>query len=243
MLDKTIETHKILRADDGGAFMQRFGVFKIPLVPHDLCDIFHAQWSGDYPSIPVSSPMVWPEGFDHPLSHLPFRSSLQSSIVSLTLLYLSQAIYGESAVRVIIPRAKLLGSQSDWTGSSFRLFPLDRNAREVCAIAGTRWIDEGLEVFDFNQARVQRALTSKRARVTAVSSSLPFCYTIPMNRRDIRYDEVLADDEHIVGIRYEVSCPVVYPIFYARSDDIFGIQDKQAGYEFTTNIIADVWTL
>ncbi|KAI0246938.1 hypothetical protein BJV78DRAFT_1250043 [Lactifluus subvellereus] len=247
MLDKTIETHKILRTDDGEVSMKRFGVFKIPFVIDDHDRFLHAQWSGDCPSIPVSSPVVWPEDLEHPRSRLPFQSSLKSSVVSLTLYYLSLPLrYGECVVRAIIPRAKLLDAQSDWTESSFRLFSLDEDAGEECAIAGTRWINEGLEVFDFNEARVQRALALRRARGSAVgpgfpnpvveatdiqarswyeqdvSSSLPFCHTIPMNQHNNHYDDVLADDEHIVGIRYK----------YKRGDS-----------GLTTDISVDVWTL
>jgi hypothetical protein len=118
-------------------------------------------------------------------------------------------LFGTYTARVIIPRAKLLSAQSDWTESSIRLFPLDRDARGECAVTGTRWINEKLEVFDSNEACVQRALASKCARGFGVSSPLPFFHTIPMNQHKNRYDNVLADDEHIVGIRYEVRCPVI----------------------------------
>ena len=203
--DKTIETHKIFRTDDGEVSMKRFRVFKLSPVTDDFFRLFHAQWSGDYPSVTVSSPVVWPEDFEHPPSNLPFQSSLESSVVSLML----REQFGAYTARVIIPRAKLLSAQSDWTESSIRLFPLGRDVQGECAITGTRWINEKLEVFDFNEARVQRALASKCARGSGVSSSLPFFHTIPMNQHKNRYDNVLADDEHIVGIRYEVRCPVI----------------------------------
>jgi hypothetical protein len=74
-----------------------------------------------------------------------------------------------------IPRAELLqvAAQANWEESSYRLFFLGENAREECAISGTRWMTEGLEVFDFNKAQVQRALASKRADGATVGSGLP----------------------------------------------------------------------
>jgi hypothetical protein len=80
----------------------------------------------------------------------------------------------------------------------------------------------------------------------AVPSSLPYCHTIPKNQHDRIYDEVLADDEHIVGIWYEVRCPVVCSIFYASSHDIFNFQHRDVDNEEdepTMDVIVDVWEL
>jgi hypothetical protein len=232
--DETIETHKILREVDGDIWMERSRVFKIPLVTTNFCQFKNAQWSGDYPSIPVASrPIVWPELSIYDTSRSSFRTSLKSSILSLTLYYscpIADPGQRDGVLRMIIHRSKLLEAQGDWTESSFRLFSLGEDARGVHAISGTRWITKGLEVFDFNEAHVRSALASRRedqatiepepmVEVTVIKadgyfkrdvpSSLPYFHTIPINQPKEGYDDILADDEHVVGIRYKVRCPVV----------------------------------
>jgi hypothetical protein len=286
--DRTIETRKILRKVNGAVWTERSRVFKIPLVTTNVCQLKNAQWSGDYPSIPVASrPMVWPELSIYDTPRSSFRTSLKSSILSLTLYYscpLAEPGQRDRVVRIIIPRSELLASQGDWKESSFRMFSLDEDARGVHAISGTRWITKGLEVFDFNDAHVRSALASRRedqatikpgvpnpmVEVTDimadgyfkrdVPSSLPYCHTIPINQPKEGYDDILADDEHVVGIRYEVRCAVVCLIFYMRSDENLRFQYKQIDDdnddsgendddddddydERTMDLIVDVWKL
>jgi hypothetical protein len=257
--------------------MERSRVFKIPLVTTNFCQFKNAKWNGDYPSIPVASrPIVWPELSIYDTPRSSFRTSLKSSILSLTLYYscpIADPGQSDGMVRMIIPRSELLKAQGDWTESSFRLFSLDANARGVHAISGTRWITEGLEVFDFNNAHVRSALASRRAEQATIEpglpnpmvevthikadscfkrdvpSSLPYCHTIPINQPKEGYDEILADDEHVVGIRYEVRCRIVCLIFYVSSDENFRFQYKQADDddydddERTMDLIVDVWKL
>ena len=128
------------------------------------------QWTGGQPSVPTTSPVVWPEHFNGHPSCLPFRSSLESSVVCLTLFYSGDAVSNERKVRVIIPHAELLRSGSKrylrhLTSSSFRLLSLDG---DKFAISGTRLITRELEVYDSNNARVQRALTSQRTEEATV---------------------------------------------------------------------------
>ncbi len=186
-----------------------------------------ARWSGDYPCIKSER-----------ASRLPFQSRLESSIVALTLSYAVNPARArdQRSFRVIIPRAKLLSGV--WDTSSFRLFTLGCQAPACsswsggCSISGTRWINQCLQVFDFNAARVRGALALKHVAgggATAagpglpnpivhatdvpagpgfernVSSSLPFCHTFPMNQFGDVYDGVLADDERVVAFRYKVS--------------------------------------
>ena len=279
--DKTIETRKMLQKVDGAVQVECSRVFNIPLVTTSLCQFKNAQWSGDYPSTPVASrPIVWPERSIYDTSRSSFRTSLKSSILSLTLYYsctIAEPGQRDSVVRMIIPRSELLAAQGDWKGSSFRLFSLSEDTRGVHAISGTRWITKGLEVFDFNNAHVRSALASRRAdqaniepgvpKVTDIKadgcfkrdvpSSLPYCHTIPINQPKERYDDILADDEHVVGIRYKVRCPIVCLVFYVSFDGNFLFQYKQVDddndndddddydyYEqFGMGLIIDVWKL
>jgi hypothetical protein len=224
--ENVIETHKIFRADDGNVSLEHFGVFVIPQVMSAIGKFERPQWIGDHPSVSTTSPVVWPEHFNHHSSCLPFRSSLESSVVSLSLY--------SGIVMMIIPRAELLRPGSNrnrchLTKSSFRLF--HRNQNEY-AISGMRLITTELEVYDFNNARVQRALTLQQAeRATfhwqqrgapypvfesesmeypyLTESTLPSCHTLPVNWPKLTYDNILADDEFIVGLWYKVECPIV----------------------------------
>jgi hypothetical protein len=168
---------------------------------------------------------------------LAFQSSLESSVVALTLSYAvssarrSQQQQQHRAFRAIIPRAKLLAGKLNDSPSSFRLFTLGRHDPACsswtggCAIAGTRWVNQCLQVFDFNQARVRRRRRGSSSSSTPgvgvvvhatdvpahpgferdISSALPFCHAFPKNQfGDVYYDGVLADDERVVAFRYKV---------------------------------------
>lgn len=209
LLDNTIETRKILFASDGDIYLQRFRKFNLPLSPTHTCHLVDARWSGAYP------PM------DPPNSHtsrLPFQSLLESSIVALTLSYAIDASHAprdQRAFRAIIPRAKLL--TGEWDTSSYRLFTLACHAPACsswtggCAIAGTRWINQCLQIFDFNKSRVRavQAPTDVPAGPgffeRDVKSALPFCHAFPKNQFGDVFDGVLADDERVVAFRYKVS--------------------------------------
>ncbi|KAI9447227.1 hypothetical protein BJY52DRAFT_1312746 [Lactarius psammicola] len=245
LLDNTIETRKILVASDGEIYLRRFRRFNLPLSTTRNCRLLDARWSGDYPSI--TSP--------ERASRLPFQSSLESSVVALTLSYAVNPARArdQRSFRAIIPRAKLLSGV--WDTSSFRLFTLGCQAPACsswsggCSISGTRWINQCLQVFDFNAARVRGALAWKKhvgGAITAtttgpglpnpivhatnipagpgferdISSSLPFCHTFPMNQFGDVYDGVLADDERVVAFRYKYN------------DD-----------GLTMDVVFDVWTL
>jgi len=211
LLDNTIETRKILIASDGEIYLRRFRRIDLPLSPTYKCQLVDARWSGDHPSVVSPNPTA-----SH---HLPFQSSLESSVVALTLSY-SVSAQQQRAFRAIIPRAKLLlGEQLD-APSSFRLFMLGPHAPACsswtggCAISGTRWVNQCLQVFDFNAARVRQHGNNTCTHATEVpaapgferdvKSALPFCHAFPRNQfGDVYYDGVLADDERVVAFRYK----------------------------------------
>ena len=220
LLDNTIETRKILIASDGEIYLRRFRRIDLPLTPTRKCRLVNARWSGDYPSVDSNSNQLQQQR-----GALAFQSSLESSIVALTLSYAVSSArrshQQQRAFRAIIPRAKLLAGKLDDAPSSFRLFTLGRHDPACsswtggCAIAGTRWVNQCLQVFDFN---VRRGTISGRAVVVHatdvpahpgfkcdVSSALPFCHAFPKNQfGDVYYDGVLADDERVVAFRYKV---------------------------------------
>lgn len=223
LLDNAIETHKIHIASDGEIYLRRFRRFNLPLAMKRNCQLVDARWSGDYP--PITSRTKT----ERNASRLPFQSLLESSVVALTLSYAVNPARtrDQRSFRAIIPRAKLLAGI--WDTSSFRLFTLGCRAPECsswsggCSISGTRWINQCLQVFDFNAARVRGALARSSpvdglpkpivhpTDVPAgpgferdVSSSLPFCHAFPMNQFGDVYDGVLADDERVVAFRYKV---------------------------------------
>lgn len=231
LLDNAIETRKILVAGDGEIYLRRFRRFDLPFATTHDCRLLDARWSGDHPCI--TSP------------RLPFQSRLESSVVALTLSYAARGARDQRSFRAIIPRAKLLAGV--WDTSSFLTLgcqaPACSSWTGGCSISGTRWINQCLQVFDFNAARVRGALAWKRAATTAspglpnpivhatdvpaapgferdVSSSLPFCHTFPMNQFGDVYDGVLADDERVVAFRYKYN------------DD-----------GLTMDVVFDVWTL
>ncbi|KAI9431734.1 hypothetical protein H4582DRAFT_1224710 [Lactarius indigo] len=161
LLDNAIETRKILVASDGEIYLRPFRRFNLPFVTTHNCRLLDAHWSGDYPCI--TSPK------SDRASRLPFQSRLESSVVALTFSYAVDPARprDQRSFRAIIPRAKLLSGV--WDTSSFRLFTLGCQAPACsswtggCSISGTRWINQCLQVFDFNAARVQGALAWKRA--------------------------------------------------------------------------------
>lgn len=156
-----------------------------------------------------------------------FQSQVEQSIVTLTLCYNGGHQRPMQFTTAIIRRAELLAGV--WT-PSFRLLSLAQLPRVTIggSIAGTRWISQSLQVFDFNKARVQRAVARKRANDLASGPGAPnavvhvsdvsrldiifdaptspqFCCTFPMNNdKGSHYNDVLADDEHIVALRYQV---------------------------------------
>ncbi|KAH8994247.1 hypothetical protein EDB92DRAFT_1944130 [Lactarius akahatsu] len=243
--DNAIETRKILVASDGEIYLRRFRRFDLPFATTHDCRLLDARWSGDHPCI--TSPK------SDRASRLPFQSRLESSVVALTLSYAARGARDQRSFRAVIPRAKLLAGV--WDTSSFRLFTLGCQAPACsswtggCSISGTRWINQCLQVFDFNAARVRGALAWKRATTATtttataspglpnpivhatdvpaapgferdVSSALPFCHTFPMNQFGDVYDGVLADDERVVAFRYKYN------------DD-----------GLTMDVVFDVWTL
>lgn len=204
--DNTIETRKILFASDG-----------------EICQLIDARWTGDYPPV-VSSSRT---------SRLPFQSLLESSVIALTLSYAVDALHprDQRSFRAIIPRAKLLAGE--WDTSSYRIFTLGCHAPACsswtggCAIAGTRWINQCLQVFDFNKARVRWApglLSHTTAAAVLhttdvpagpgferdVKSALPFCHAFPKNQFGDVFDGVMADDERVVAFRYKVRLSVFF---------------------------------
>ncbi|KAH9012211.1 hypothetical protein EDB84DRAFT_1569296 [Lactarius hengduanensis] len=240
LLENAIETRKILVASDGEIYLRRLRRFDLPFATTHDCRLLDARWSADHPCI--TSPK------SDRASRLPFQSRLESSVVALTLSYAARD--QPRSFRAIIPRAKLLAGI--WDASSFRLFTLSCQAPACsswtggCSISGTRWINQCLQVFDFNTARVRGALAWKRATTTTtttgpglpnpivhatdvpaapgferdVSSALPFCHTFPTNQFGDIYDGVLADDERVVAFRYKYN------------DD-----------GLTMDVVFDVWTL
>lgn len=242
LLDNTIETRKIRVASDGEIYLRRFRKFDLPLATTRDCRLLDARWSGDLPSCTLSPK-------SERASRLPFQSRLESSVVALTLSYAANPARArdQRSFRAIVPRAKLLAGV--WDTSAFRLFTLGCQAPACsswtggCSISGTRWINQCLQVFDFNAARVRDALARKRTRAEPggllphpvvhatdvpagpgferdVSSSLPFCHTFPTNQFGDVYDGVLANDERVVAFRYKYN------------DD-----------GLTMDVVFDVWTL
>ncbi|KAN0135788.1 hypothetical protein V8E53_006240 [Lactarius tabidus] len=227
--DNTIETRKVVIASDGEIYLRRFRKFNLPLSPTRTCHLIDARWSGDYP--PIATPKS---------PRLPFHSSLESSVVALTLSYAvdaSRAPRDQRSFRAIIPRAKLLAGE--WDTSSYRIFTLGCHAPTCsswtggCAIAGTRWINQCLQVFDFNKARVRapgQKTTTAVLHITDVpagpgferdvESALPFCHAFPKNQYGDVFDGVMADDERVVAFRYKYN------------DD-----------GLTMDVVFDVWTL
>jgi len=235
--------------DDGQIVLEPFQVYDFPVVTIAGYRTMDAAWGRDYPTTAVSSPVIWPEGREYPSSRLPYRSSLESSFVCLSVGYEGRSAIDDSVawrvVRAIIPRAELLCARPDRKIRSFRLLCQGTLGELQCSISGPRWINNTLEICDFNRERVRSASAAPRRHVgrepTAdrrviaqsknilagspfvqdASTSIPFCQTIPRNQLDTAdgYSDVLMDDERIVGLRYE------------RNDD--GQQ----------HVVFDVWTL
>ena len=259
--DNTIETRKILIASDGDIYLRRFRKFNLPLTTTRKCQLVGARWSGDYPSVvsPKSSRT----------SRLPFQSRLESSVIALTLSYAvsPSRARDQRSFRAIIPRAKLLAGPGagEWDASSFRLFTLGCQVPTCsswsggCSIAGTRWVNQCLQVFDFNTARVRSAaragppghLPTPIVHATDVKAApgfkrdivpaLPFCHTFPRNQFGDVYDGVLADDERIVAFRYKVG-----KHFVARWMDRAVLMEWSAWYNddgLTMDVVFDVWTI
>jgi hypothetical protein len=85
----TIETHKILLSGDGQISLKLRKVMDVPVVRAMNYQLVDAVWSGDHPSITVSSPVVPPDNRKRPPSVLPFQSNLGKSIVALARFYAS----------------------------------------------------------------------------------------------------------------------------------------------------------
>lgn len=261
--DNTIETRKILIASDGDGdiYLQCFRKFNIPLSPTRTCQLIDARWSGDYPP-PVTSTTT--------SSCLPFQSNIESSVVALTLSYTTtssssreqQRQQQQRSFRAIIPRAKLLAGQ--WDTSSYRLFTLgcghapscSTSWTGGCAIAGTRWINQCLQVFDFNRSRVLLQQTPTRVLHTTevpagpgffferdVRSALPFCHVFPKNQFGDVFDGVMADDERVVAFRYKVSRCMCVCVFGAGRVCADGRSAQYNDDGLTMDVVFDVWTL
>jgi hypothetical protein len=230
-LNGTIETRKILRSDDGQIALEIRKILGIPVVGPSNYRVVEAVWSGDHPSIPVSSPVVRPDNCKRPSSTLPFQSSFGSSIVALSIIYITDSTSPPrpdmQSVGAIIPRAELLDPHAVWSMRSFLSVPLSLWTSITFAISGTRWINRRLDVFDFNKIRFQtvqarlRAVRESEASPSVGERTSPnakvehsfgswrslslHCLTLsPLNRPVGDYHDVLADDERIVGLRYKV---------------------------------------
>lgn len=230
LLNCTIETRRIVLLDDGQISLELRKVLDVPIVRAMNYQLVDAVWSGDRPSITVSSPVVPPDNRKRPLSALPFQCNLGQSIVALSLFYVANYTPpmqpDMQSVRAIIPRTELLDPHAVWSMRSFFSVPLGPGVSINCAISGTRWINRRLEVFDFNQIRLQTVQTRYRAareretsshvmgrelpnaRVQSFESwrprSLQYLRLSPLNKPAGDYDDILADDERIVGVRYRV---------------------------------------
>jgi hypothetical protein len=237
MLNNTIEVHRIVATGDGKIFLEPFQVYDVPVATIAGYRRLEAAWGRDHPTTAVSSPVVWPEDREYPSSHLPFQSSLESSFVCLSFIYEGRSAMDGSLVwrivRAIIPRAELLCARPDKKLRSFRLLCQGTLGEFQCSISGSRWINNTLEICDFNRERVRSASAVPRRHVGRdpmagrrmitpilqstnilagspfvqdASTSIPFCQTIPRNQLDPDdgYSDVLMDDERIVGLRNEV---------------------------------------
>jgi hypothetical protein len=232
LINSTIETRKIILSGDGQISLELRKVLDVPVVRDVNFQLVDAVWSGDHPSIPVSSQMVRPDNREHPPSALPFKSSLGPSVVALTIFYASNHAPPQmepevQSIRAIIPRSELLDPHAVWSMRSFFSVPLSPELPLKCAVSGTRWINRRLEVFDFNKIRFQtvqkrlraerecgtgptvegRASSNTRVRHSFESwraGSLEYLPLSPLNKPVGDYDDVLADDERIVGLRYMV---------------------------------------
>jgi hypothetical protein len=218
LINSTIETRKIILSGDGQISLELRKVLDVPVVRATNFQLTDAVWSGDHPSIPVSSQGVRPDNREHPPSALPFQSSLGPSVVALAIFYARihtppQMEPETQSIRAIIPRSELLDPQAVWSTRSFFSVPLGPELPLKCAVSGTRWINRRLEVFDFNKIRIQtvqkrrRAWSDTRVRHSFESwrpASLEYLRLSPLNKPTGDYDDVLADDERIVGIRYKV---------------------------------------
>ena len=231
LINSTIETRKIIPSGDGQISLELRKVLDVPVVRAINFQLVDAVWSGDHPSIPVSSQVVRPDNRKHPPSALPSRSSLGPSVVALAIFYASNHTPPMEpemqSIRAIIPRSELLDPHAVWSMRSFFSVPLSPELPLKCAVSGTRWINRRLEIFDFNKIRfqiVQERLRAERecgTRPTVVErassntrvehsfeswrpASLEYLPLSPLNKPAGDYDDVLADDERIVGLRYKV---------------------------------------
>ena len=89
LLHCTIETRKVLLSGDGQISLELRKVLDIPVVRAMNYQLVDAVWSGDHPSITVSSPVVPPDNRKRPPSALPFQGNLRKSIVALALFYIT----------------------------------------------------------------------------------------------------------------------------------------------------------
>jgi hypothetical protein len=231
LIDSTIETRNIIPLGDGQVSLELRKVLDVPVVRAINFQLVDAVWSGDHPSISVSSQVVRPDNCKHPPSSLPFQSSFGPSVLALAIFYASNHTppMGSEmqSIRAIIPRSELLDPHAVWSMRSFFTIPLSPELPLKCAVSGTRWINRRLEVFDFNKIRcqtVQERLRAERgcgtspAAVGRASSnsrvehsfeswrpaSLEYLPLSPLNKPAGDYDDVLADDERIIGLRYKV---------------------------------------
>jgi hypothetical protein len=228
----TIETRKICLSDDGQISLELRKVLGVPVVREMGFQVIDAVWSGDHSSFPVSSPVVRPDNRKRPPPALPFQSSFGPSVVALHIYYMAKhpppTRMEMQSMTAFIPRADLLDLDATWSTHSFFSVSRSLGNPPKCAISGTRWINRRLEVLDFNQIRFrivqarQRAACERDAAsppdmgqsfpIVSVEhsfqsrppSSLQYLRLSPFNKPADDYDDILADDERIVGFRCEV---------------------------------------
>ena len=170
LLNGTIETCKVDPSGDGQISFELRKVLDAPVVRAITFQLVDAVWSGDHPSIPVSSQVVRPDNRKHPPSALPFQSSLGPSVavVALAIFYVNNhtpMMEPEmQSIRAIIPRSELLGPHAVWSMRSFFSVPLGPELPLKCAISGTRWINRRFKVFDFNKICFRAVQESLRAK-------------------------------------------------------------------------------
>ena len=227
----TIETRQICLSDDGQISLELRKVLGVPVVRATGFQVIDAVWSGDHSSFPVSSPAVRPDNRKRPPSALPFQSSFGPSVVALAIYYTAKhpppTRFELQSNMAFIPRAELLDLDATWSTHSFFSVPRSLGTPPKCAISGTRWVNRRLEVLDFNKIRFrivqarQRAACERDASPPVMGQSFPiasvehsfqsrrrsslqYLHLSPFNTPAGDYDDILADDERIVGLQYKV---------------------------------------
>ena len=69
---------------------------------------------------------------------------------------------------------------------------------------------------------------------TSVQPPLRSFYCLPVEDPDEFHHEVLADDEHIVALRYDVSCFIVFP-------DLITVEFLMRSFTFSTMMTTLTW--